>query len=368
MRLLRLLQLTGLIMGANSKILAPLLSSEDAKVIPGKYIVVLKPSVGVLSMHSAWLQVELDSDPESKVEHAYNFTQFKGYSGRFSDALLAKIRENELVDFVEMDQEMGISEQHQLSFLPQMEAADLQSDDLLQKESGDDWAAFLRRVREFFEHHLGAADSGIELLRDGAGGTTQKNAPWGLSRVSSKKKLDGANTKYSYISSAGKDVDVYVIDTGININHVDFQGRAKWGVTIPLFDEDIDGNGHGTHCAGVIGGKTYGIAKKATVIAVKVLRTSGFGSNADVIKGVEWVLEQHLARSGQRKTVANMSLGGGRSAALEAAVNYAVESGVHFAVAAGNDNADACNYSPAAATGPITVGACNRNDEMVHCC
>jgi cerevisin len=194
----------------------------------------------------------------------------------------------------------------------------------------------------------------------------QENAPWGLARVSHKEHPTGneAHT-YSYPSSAGEGVTVYVVDTGINIKHVDFEGRAEWGATIPDGDEDVDGNGHGTHCAGTIAGRTYGVAKKAKVVAVKVLRSNGSGSMSDVIKGIEYVALQHeqkVKKDGKTKSVANMSLGGGRSYALDRVVNAAVDSGVVFAVAAGNDARNACFYSPAAASKPITVGASTIED------
>ena len=200
----------------------------------------------------------------------------------------------------------------------------------------------------------------------------QFGAPWGLVRLSHDKKPKCFDKSYGYPPSAGNHVNVYVIDTGINIKHKDFGGRAVWGKTIPLDDEDIDGNGHGTHCAGIIGSKTYGVAKKAKLVAVKVLSTSGFGSNSDVIAGVNWVVQQHkratmIAKKRGKpapKSVANMSLGGGRSLALETVVNRAVKEGIHFAVAAGNDNEDACEYSPAGASLPITVGASTIDDSM----
>jgi cerevisin len=155
------------------------------------------------------------------------------------------------------------------------------------------------------------------------------------------------------------------VDTGINIHHHDFGGRAEWGATIPDGDEDVDGNGHGTHCAGTIAGAKYGVAKKAKVVAVKVLRSNGSGSMSDVIKGIEFVALQHqeqVNKSGKAKSVANMSLGGGRSRALDRVVDAAVEAGVVFAVAAGNDGSDACNYSPAASKLAITVGASTVDD------
>jgi cerevisin len=185
----------------------------------------------------------------------------------------------------------------------------------------------------------------------------------------------GTFNKYLYTADGGEGVDVYVIDTGTNVDHVDFEGRASWGKTIPSGDEDKDGNGHGTHCSGTVAGKKYGVAKKAHVKAVKVLRSNGSGSMSDVVKGVEYAAESHSeqvekAKKGKRKgfkgSTANMSLGGGKSPLLDQAVNAAVDAGIHFAVAAGNDNADSCNYSPAAAAKAVTVGASTLIDERAY--
>ncbi len=207
-------------------------------------------------------------------------------------------------------------------------------------------------------------------------GATEKGAPWGLARVSHRKPLNfGTFNKYLYTEEAGEGVDAYVIDTGCNIEHLDFEGRAFWGKTIPTDDEDIDGNGHGTHCSGTIAGKKYGVAKKASIYAVKVLKSNGSGTMSDVIAGVDFAAKRHIeqvaaAKSGKRKgfkgSVANMSLGGGKTTPLDAAVNAAVSAGIHFAVAAGNDNADACNYSPAAAEKPFTVGASALDDSRAY--
>ncbi len=204
----------------------------------------------------------------------------------------------------------------------------------------------------------------------------ETNAPWGLARVSHRDTLSfGTYNKYLYAADGGEGVDAYVIDTGTNIEHVDFEGRAKWGKTIPAGDEDADGNGHGTHCSGTVGGHKYGVAKKVNIYAVKVLRSNGSGTMSDVMKGVEWAAEAHLeqvslAKKGKRKgfkgSTANMSLGGGKSPSLDQAVNAAVEAGLHFAVAAGNDNADACNYSPASATKAVTVGASALDDSRAY--
>lgn len=166
--------------------------------------------------------------------------------------------------------------------------------------------------------------------------------------------------------------------TGVYIHHRDFGGRARWGKTIPYGDVDEDGNGHGTHCAGTIGGKTYGVAKSADLVAVKVLSSSGSGTMSDVTAGVLWAVKDAKAisaklasadpatRKKHKGFVANMSLGGGKSPTLDAAVNGAVSSGLHFAVAAGNENSDACWTSPAGADLPVTVGASDIGDKRAY--
>jgi cerevisin len=213
-------------------------------------------------------------------------------------------------------------------------------------------------------------DSVVHTLGDV--GEVEKNAPWGLARISHRDSLNfGTFSKYLYAADGGEGVDVYVIDTGTYVDHVDFEGRAHWGKTIPANDEDADGNGHGTHCSGTIAGKKFGVAKKANVYAVKVLRSNGSGSMADVVKGVEWAANSHTAKvkkgkKGFKGSAANMSLGGGKSPALDLAVNGAVAAGIHFAVAAGNDNADSCNYSPASAENAITVGASALDDSRAY--
>merc|ERR1711881_373979 len=137
----------------------------------------------------------------------------------------------------------------------------------------------------------------------------------------------------------------------------------------------MGGNGHGTRCSGTIAGKKFGVAKKANVYAVKVSKSNGSGTMSDVVKGVEWAAEAHSSalsaakkgkKTGYKGSVANMSLVGGKSRVLDLAVNAAVDAGLHFAVAAGNDNADACNYSPAAADKAITVGASTLADERAY--
>ncbi|KAL2431933.1 Alkaline protease 2 [Exophiala dermatitidis] len=321
---------------------APVISSSNAKEIPNSYMVVFKKHVTErdATVHHNWVQdvhltregtkQELRKRSQSSLSsdetifeglrHTYNIPGgLLGYAGHFDEDVIELVRRHPDVEYIERD-----SEVHTMKESPSLE----------------------------------------------------KNAPWGLARISHRDSLSFGNfNKYLYSADGGEGVDAYVIDTGTNTEHVDFEGRASWGKTIPAGDEDVDGNGHGTHCSGTIAGKKFGVAKKANVYAVKVLRSNGSGTMSDVVKGVEWAANAHsetvkAAKKGKKKgfkgSVANMSLGGGKSRVLDLAVNAAVDAGLHFAVAAGNDNADSCNYSPAAAEKAITVGASTLADERAY--
>jgi len=184
---------------------------------------------------------------------------------------------------------------------------------------------------------------------------TQNSATWGLDR-SDQRNLP-LNTTYIYDTTASN-VRAYVIDTGIVAAHADFGGRVGAGFTaINDGRGSNDCNGHGTHVAGTVGGNTWGIAKGVQLFGVRVLGCTGSGSNSGVIAGVDWVTANHV-----KPAVANMSLGGGASSALDTAVNNSIAAGVFYAVAAGNDNANACNYSPARAANAMTVGSTTSTD------
>ncbi|CAG8488749.1 19697_t:CDS:2, partial [Cetraspora pellucida] len=298
------------------ELLAPLISSENANVIPDQYIVIFKKYLDQDEIDSHYNQIrQLIAQNDdgiiniNEIRHTYDFNDFKGYAGRFSAKLLNKIRQSSEVDCVEEDQIVHLN--------------------------------YKKNQRKRYK--------------------IQYNPPWGLARISSRiDDWPSDSGRYWYHESGGDGVTVYIIDTGINIYHDDFEGRAIWGVDYSNDDYDNDGNGHGTHVAGIVAGKIHGVAKKATIVAVKVLNSYGYGYISDILKGIEWTVIQHKSKqmkSGHKGSVINMSLGGDKSIATNEAVNAAVREGIVVAVAAGNDNNDACNESPASAELAITVGA-----------
>ncbi|MDX5388231.1 MAG: S8 family peptidase, partial [Marinobacter sp.] len=214
---------------------------------------------------------------------------------------------------------------------------------------------------------------------------TQQDATWGLDRIDQTTlPLD---TQFTYPTVAGQGVNVYVLDTGIRTTHADFQGRASGvnfhddsalgglpliggiidlllGGLIPFGDEDTiatysaeDCNGHGTHVASTATGSLFGVAKESQVIGLRVLGCSGSGATSAIIEALDWMVE-----NAEKPAVANMSLGGGNSAALDNAVREVVASGIPVVVAAGNSNADACNGSPNRVAEAVTVGSTDNQD------
>ncbi|ORZ37262.1 peptidase S8/S53 domain-containing protein [Catenaria anguillulae PL171] len=274
-----------------------------------KYIITLKPTANLLSVKSTLAaQLAQENAKESvtlehKIVHEYNINQaFKGYSAQLSADFAQKLRRDPSIASVEAD---GV-------------------------------------VKAF---------------------ATQPNPEaWGLARISQRELKVPAN--YNYPDSAGEGATVYVIDTGVMVDHPEFDGgRATWGKTFCEGCADEDDNGHGTHCAGTIGSKTYGVAKKVKIVGVKVLDGQGSGSYSGVIAGIQWVAEQ-VKSSGDKKAVASMSLGGPKNDAINQAVQAAISGGVTFAVAAGNENSDACQVSPASVPEAVTVGATDNKDGL----
>jgi len=289
---------------------APLLHADAKMAVPNQYIVVLQPTVSILERdaHVSRLNGKI-ADSDAEVQFMYSIGEFIGYSAKLTPALLKELLEDPQVQYVEQDQVMSIS-------------------------------------------------SAVEPEPESAFATiTQTGATWGLDRIDQRDLP--LNQAFVYNAAAGEDVHAYIVDTGLLVTHQQFAGRASSSYNAITNEAATDLNGHGTHVGGTVGGSTYGVAKKVTLYAVKVLSGSGSGTTAGVIAGVDHVTKNKHAT---KRSVANMSLGGGASATLDAAVTQAVAAGVVFSVAAGNDNANACNTSPARVTTAITVGATANTD------
>lgn len=275
------------------------------KVIPDQYIVVLKDGSDAAAVARR---------NNVKTKFVYS-AAISGFAATLSKGDLAKVRKDSAVDYVEPDGEVTATK----SAPPPDPAASKAPGQPVSVSPGVNSSA------------------------------TQTGATWGIDRVDQRTGINGG---YNYTDTASG-VTAYVIDTGINTAHTQFGTRASIG-----FDAVGDGrngqdcNGHGTHVAGTIGGSTYGVAKSVALVAVRVLDCTGFGSFSKIIAGVDWVTYTHNGPS-----VANMSLAGGFNQATNDAVTRSISSGVTYAVAAGNNNANACNYSPASTPGALTVGA-----------
>jgi subtilisin family serine protease len=284
---------------------APVVTPRAGQVIPGRYIVKFKDSDFTTSAVNSALAL-LPAAPA----HTYTLNSFKGFAGELSDELVKVIAALPNVEYIEKDAIVKASVY----------------------------------VEEDIEKRAL---------------TTQSGAPYGLGRIS---HADKGSTSYIYDTTAGAGTCSYIIDTGIYTAHPDFEGRATFLANYAGDGSNTDGNGHGTHVAGTIGSKTYGVAKKTSLYAVKVLDASGSGTNSGVIAGINFVASDVKTRSCPNGAVANMSLGGSKSTAVNSAAAGVVSAGVFLAVAAGNEAQQAANVSPASEPTVFTVGATDSND------
>ena len=187
---------------------------------------------------------------------------------------------------------------------------------------------------------------------------TQSSAPWGLGSISSRTR--GASS-YIYDDTAGRGTFSYIVDTGIRLTHQDFTGRAVFGYNAVSGSDNNDNQGHGTHVAGTVGGRTYGVAKQTALIAVKVFEGNN-GSASAVIAGFDWAVNDIVSKGRQNTAVINMSLGGPGSTVWDQAITAAWNRGVLAVVAAGNENQLASNRSPARSAEVLCVASIASND------
>jgi len=294
---LKLLVLLGLVgVALSAQIVVP--SGPKTKLLPDQYIVVFQNSTEAVARNRHLVML---TEGNLVARYLYDMDGFFGYAAKIDNkTILNSIIKDSQVDYVEQDQMMHAVQEH-----------------------------------------------------------VQDNAPWHLERVWLHEVADMDGT-YHYPVHAGAGVVVYVVDTGVRCTHRDFAtSRCTFGYDA-TGEGTFDGNGHGTHVASISVGTTYGVSKKSTVVAVKVLTSSGSGTNAGVIAGVNWVTTQY--KNNKKPSVANMSLGGSKSTALDQSVAASITAGVSYAVAAGNDNGNACNYSPADVATAVTVGSTELDD------
>lgn len=292
---------SGVIAAALASHVAAVPVQQPSVDVSDRYMITLKPKVDLLQhltmvddLHGSTISSTIGAKAFRGHIWTYNVTGFQGYAGHFHPNTIKQLRAHSDIDAVEEDQV---------------------------------WHAF--------------------RLQD------EEEPPYGLALISHKERH--VPDDYVYDGSAGEGTYGYVVDTGINVHHEDFQGRAKLGhnvLDVP-FEDTV---GHGTHVAGTMGSKTYGVAKRSTLIAVKVFAGES-GSTADILKGYEWAINDIENKNRQAKAVINMSLGGGFSTTFNKVIDQAFENGVSTVVAAGNSGEDASETSPASAKGAITVAA-----------
>ncbi|KAF5665061.1 alkaline protease (oryzin) [Fusarium heterosporum] len=279
-------------------------TDKSAKgIIPGKFVVALKPTGVDLEPHTRWVsdvhgQVLACRGVESSgIDKTFSFPGFKGYSGSFDEETINIIKANSSVLRVEPE-------------------------------------------------HIFTVASAV----------TQQSPPWGLSALSNANP-PSSSASCTYDSTAGAGTFAYILDSGIYLQHQEFQGRA-------IFGADTSGvttkKTHGTLVAALVNGATYGVAKKATVVDVQVLGDD-FGSTSGILDGLGWTVNDVVSKKRAGKAVINMSLSGASSQILNDAVQKAIDAGIPVIAAAGNENQDASDSSPANHPNVITVAASNKN-------
>ncbi|KAI1052838.1 hypothetical protein LB506_010144 [Fusarium annulatum] len=296
---------------------------EPELVVPNSYIIKYKPKLSSSSKkkHEEFIHKKAKSKGKEGIVENIDLDGFKGY--------VAEIPSSELQEVMD---------------------SDLASSSELQPR----WVDYIEQDTIVNVSAVAAPSSGLITKR---GLTSQASAPWGLARISQVYSEKGVDARYNYDSTAGSGSTVYILDSGIRTTHKEFGGRALWGTNFVSGSPDTDEFGHGTHVAGTVGGKTYGVAKGCRMYAVKVIDKDGLSSMSTILQGLQWAVNHAKSRGITKKSIINASLGGPYTKIGNDAVKAATDLGITIVVAAGNDGTDAANYSPASAPSAITVGA-----------
>ncbi|KAG0208053.1 subtilisin-like serine protease [Mortierella sp. GBA30] len=366
--------------------------------LPNKYIVRLKYGTdpSAFDIHSRAAehnrlirlsppqQDQMDQDGKEKVEqqivpnqvdHEYDFGTWKGYAGQFSSEFVKELQSHDEVEYVEEDRLMwawGVDDAHRQHDVDYDEEKHDGSEQALTgiDQTGIDQALNAAQDPSYMppasNEPAESSDFGASAIINGRNVPVQyyslKAPSWGLTRISERE--NDLQRDYSYMSSAGDGVDVYIIDSGVYAEHSDFGGRAFNLVNFVPDEGDTDNCGHGTHVAGIVAGRRYGVAKAARIQAIKVLDSEGQGSTSQVMAGINYMIK-HASRNPNQRKVINMSLGGQFSRPVNEAVHTAVtQYGLPFFVAAGNTGDDACQYSPAGVAEAFAVGGSDRYDRV----
>ncbi|KAF5712461.1 putative endopeptidase K [Fusarium globosum] len=286
---------------------------EPQLVVPNSYIIKYKSKASSISKkkHEEVIHKKSKSKGKEGIVDNIDLDGFKGYVAEIPSSELQEVIDSDLVDYIEQDTIVNVSA-------------------------------------------VAAPSSGLITKR---GLTSQASAPWGLARISQIYSEKGVDARYNYDSTAGSGSTVYILDSGIRTTHKEFGGRALWGTNFVSSSPDTDEFGHGTHVAGTVGGKTYGVAKGCRMYAVKVIDKDGLSSMSTILQGLQWAVNHAKSRGITKKSIINASLGGPYTKIGNDAVKAATDLGITIVVAAGNDGTDAANYSPASAPSAITVGA-----------
>ncbi|PRP87254.1 peptidase S8/S53 subtilisin kexin sedolisin [Planoprotostelium fungivorum] len=289
---------------------ASFIGNQSEATIEGRYFAVFHQEASILD-RTSFLSRYQDADIRR-----YVVGEFDAILGTFDDSQLEQLLEEDAIDYIEADKPI----------------------------------------------YTTAKNSPAPKLVEGTCSQEENTVTWGLERLNQRKLPSPFN--YEYVHSLdGTGVDAYILDSGIEIHHPEFEGRAVWGYNT-ADNENRDCMGHGTHTAGTVGSRTYGVAKNVTLIAVKIFGCDEMSRTSRAVDAMQWIYEQFLTR--KKPAVVNFSASGPFSQTMNDVISKATRAGLVYVVAAGNNEMDACDASPGSCPDAITVGATNRYDDFAY--